>query len=154
MTKLFWGSIYIVIVIFADSITFLLGSILTNSPSAQLLFSTQMGNLLSLIYLLICFCCVYLLTHWNSGLFVFPRYVPFLYLGLVFLSSSMVESLLDLLLGMNEKDPFMERIIYSAIGCIFLSLFLILFLLHKVGSLYQKNIELTEQTSLSSSNTS
>lgn len=145
-STLFWGSIYIVVIIFADSITFLLGSILTGVSAAEFLFSTQMGNLLSLIYLLICFCCVYLLTHWNSGLFVFPWYVPFLYLGLVFLGSGMVESLLELLLNMGKKDPFIERIIYSAIGCIFLSLFLILFLLHRVGRLYQKNIELTEQT--------
>lgn len=52
--------------------------------------------------------CVYFLAHWNSGLAVFPRYVSFIYFGLVFLGSSMVELLLNLLLRINKKDRFAE----------------------------------------------
>lgn len=145
LSNLFLGSIYGVIIVLADSIAFLSGSLLTDLPAAQIFFSAHLNILATLVYLLVCFCCVYFLAHWDSGLVVFPRYVPFLYLGLVFLGSSMVELLLDLL-QMNERDHLTEWIIYSAIGIIFLSLFLILLLLHRVGRLYQKNVELTEQT--------
>lgn len=140
-----WGCIYTVVVILADSITFLVGSVLTSIPAYQRLYEEQNQIGFSFLYLLVCIGCVCLLSHRNGGLFQFPRYIQIIYLLCVVLGSLTVEYLLELLINVDTLYFRANAIIYFSIGFIYIILILMLLLLKNIGQLHQKNMELIQQ---------
>lgn len=142
---LFWGSIYIIIVIFADTITFELGALLTSHSATALLYEPPISLIMTLIYLFICFCSVFILTRKKGQLFTFPWYIYLIFIMLIVFGILGVELLLDLLLELNHISKFAENILFFSISVILLILVFSILLIRYLGILYRKNLELMKE---------
>ena len=143
--KIFWGSIYMVIVVFADTVTFLSGGLLTDYSASERLYEYPITYVMTFIYLLVCFCSVFLLTRTRKQNLILPWYLQAVFFMMIAFGIVSVELLLDLLLYLKQIDRFIENILFFSIAVFILILFLSIFLLHAIGLLYQKNLELTEE---------
>lgn len=142
---LFWGSMYMIIVIFSDSATFLFGALLTNYSASDRLYKPPMNIIMTLLYLFICFTCVFLLTRKRGQNFTFPWYFFLMLAIIILLGIAAVELLLELLLLMDNNSVLIERILFFSISVIFLILIFTIVSIRCIGNLYQKNLALTEE---------
>ena len=81
----FWGSIYMIIVIFSDACTFQLGAIFTNYSALERLYNKPISLILTFVYLYICIIMVLIISKKHYQKFMFPWYYYILLVLLFFL---------------------------------------------------------------------
>lgn len=143
--KIFWGSIYMVIVVFADTVTFLLGALFTDYLMAERIFKYPVTYIMTLIYLFICCLCVFLLSRKRTEHMFFPWYLQICFFSVTMLGIVFTELLLSQLLLLNGITRLTEIALLSSITIFLLILFLTILLQYAVGTLYRKNLELVKE---------
>lgn len=143
--KIFWGSIYTVVYILADTLTFQIGGLLTSYSAFELLYDYPVNMLMTLLYLFFCWLGVFLLTRFNQKNLAFPRYLDLVFILLICVGMFAVESLLDLLVDLNVLDMPQKYTLYFSINAILVIFIALIFFIQYLGVLYQKNLELAEE---------
>ena len=144
--KIFWGSIYMVIVSISDTLTFLFEEILKNHLIFKQACKIYISYTMNLVYLFICIFLVFIVIKHKKENLIFPRYLQFYFLIIVILSVALIECILDLISYFKKTDYFIiEQILFFSVIIFILSLILTIFLIYSIGVLYEKNIQLIKE---------
>lgn len=144
--KIFWGSIYMVIVSISDALTFLFEEILKNHLIFKQACKIYISYTMNLVYLFICIFLVFIVIKHKKENLIFPRYLQFCFLIIIILSVALIECILDLISYFKKTDYFIiEQILFFSVIIFILSLILTIFLIYSIGVLYEKNIQLIKE---------
>lgn len=138
----FWGSIYMIIVIFSDACTFQLGAIFTNYSALERLYNKPISLILTFVYLYICIIMVLIISKKHYQKFMFPWYYYILFSIIIFFGTITVERLLDIILFLENHYNTIQNTLLLSIGFILIILILTIYLIYSMGVLYQHNIDL------------
>ena len=141
----FWGSMYTVICVVADTIVFQLGILFAGYSAIELLYEEPGCYIMTLIYLFFCYFFVFFFCKKESIPFSLPWYIQIWFVILLVLGIAAIELMLDLILDSSIVFSFVQKVLYYVIMVFLLLFFMSLILIRYIGKLYTSNLELIEE---------
>lgn len=145
--KLFWGCLYRIIDLVADSMVFFVLDLFGGSYGANDIITTYpVRYIICSIYLVILATFTILITHIKWKRIALPIWLLPSFSVLVIFSIIAVEFLLDILIYLNSlKDYSQDRLLYTAILIfLFVCVFLLVLIVY-INYIYRNNIQLMEE---------
>lgn len=144
--KVLCASAYIVIVLIADKVTFIMAEFLVPYNLDTLLQTGHVRFQMSLIYLMVCSVLIFIITRVKKKNLMLPPIFQIIMLVLMCAGAGALDKLLDISIA-NNNDRFFGTMNFISFTFLFIILAM-MFLMEKLGSLYQQNCEIMEQKNI------